>query len=95
MKPPGTDSLDTIELVMAIEEAFEVELPEADERTVGGPGELVDWLEAHLGSRRPNKTARALLRKLAHDQQRPELAEGLERPWRREQISAIVREIFR
>jgi len=36
-----------------------------------------------------------MLKKLAHDQQWPELAEGLDKPWRREQIAAIVRELFR
>jgi hypothetical protein len=36
-----------------------------------------------------------LLRKLAKGRNNPELAEGLEGTWRREQIAAIIREIFR
>jgi hypothetical protein len=36
-----------------------------------------------------------VLRKLAKSHNNPELAEGLEGTWRREQIAAIVREIFR
>jgi len=44
---------------------------------------------------RPNKAAAALLRKLAKDQDNPELAMGLEGTWRREQIAAIVREMLR
>jgi hypothetical protein len=36
-----------------------------------------------------------MLRRLAKAHNNPELAEGLEGTWRREQIAAIVREIFR
>lgn len=89
------DSLDTIEMVMAIEEVFDVGLPDAEPITFDGPSEIVDWLEVSLANQRPNEAACALLKKLAQDQQRPELAEGLDGPWRREQIAAIVREIFR
>jgi hypothetical protein len=88
------NSLDTVEAVMAFEEAFGVELP-VKPGDVGSPQEMVDWLEIHLSNQRPNKEAAALLRKLAKDQNNPELAEGLEGTWRREQIVAIVREIFR
>jgi len=48
-----------------------------------------------LSSQRPNQDAAALLRMLAEAQKRPELAEGLDGTWRREQISALVRDIFR
>jgi len=42
----------------------------------------VDWLELYLSNQRPNKEAAALLRKLAKDYNKPELAEGLEGTWR-------------
>ncbi len=95
MRPDTTDSLDTIEKMMAFEEAFEVHLPDTGPEALSGPNELVDWLEVSISNQRPNKAARALLRKLAKDQQSPELARGLDGPWRREQIAAIVREICR
>jgi hypothetical protein len=95
MRPDTTDSLDTIEKMMAFEEAFEVDLPDTAPETFSGPNELVDWLEVSISDQRPNKAARALLTKLAKDQQSPELAQGLDGPWRREQIAAIVREISR
>jgi hypothetical protein len=44
---------------------------------------------------RPSKGAAALLKRLAKAHNNPELAEGLEGTWRREQIAAIVREMFR
>jgi hypothetical protein len=89
------DSLDLVEAVMLVEEIFETEIPDNDAKDFGSPREIVDQLEPHLSNRRPNKQAAALLRKLAKAHNNPELAEGLDGTWRREQIAAIVREIFR
>ena len=93
MKLRETDSLDTVEMVMAIEEVLGIEIP--GNTRFESLAELVDRLEVVLSNRRPNKEAVVLLRKIAKDRQQPELAERLEGPWRREQIAAIVREWFR
>ena len=93
MKPREMDSLDTVEMVMAIEEVLDIEVP-GDPRFESAR-EIVDRLEAVLSNRRPNKEAAALLKKIARERQQPELAEGLEGTWSREQIVAIVREWFR
>ena len=95
MRSKAMDSLDLVETVMLIEEIFGTDVPEGDAENFGSPREMVDWLELHLSNRRPNKDAAAFLRKLAKAHNNPELAEGLEGTWRREQIAAIVREIFR
>jgi hypothetical protein len=95
MTPRPTNSLDLVEMVMAFEEAFDIEIPNDVLEHFGTPSELVDLLERLLSNQRPNKAAKALLRRLAREQQRPELAEGLEGTWRREQIAAIVREMLR
>jgi hypothetical protein len=95
MKPIGMDSLDTVEIVMTFEDVFGVDLPNPSPETFRSPDELVDWLEVPFANERPNKAAQEWLRKLATEQQRPELADGLDGPWRREQIDAIVREVFR
>ena len=95
MIPKAMDSLDFVEAVILIEEIFGTDLPDHDVEGFGSPREMVDWLEPHLSNRRPNKEAAAFLRKLAKTQNRPELAEGLEGTWRREQIAAIIREILR
>jgi len=87
-------SLDLVEAVIAIEEIFGADIPDKDAENLGSPSEIVDWLEPHLSNRRPNKVALAVLRKLAKAHNDPELAEGIDGPWRREQIAAIVREIF-
>ena len=88
-------SLDLVELVMAFEEVFDVEIPDNDIADSDSLAELVDRFERALFNQRPNKAAKALLRKLAKEKQQPELAEGLEGTWRREQVAAIISEILR
>jgi hypothetical protein len=95
MKPQEMDSLDTVEFVMMIEEVFGTDIPDSDAESFCSPREIVDKLEQRFSNSRPNEAAKALLKKLAKDQARPELAEGLDGTWRREQIAAIVREFFR
>jgi hypothetical protein len=95
MTPKEMGSLDLVEMVMAFEEAFDVEIPDDDIAQSDSLAEVVDRFERALSNRRPNNAAKALLRKLAKEQQRPELAEGLEGTWRREQIAAIISEFLR
>jgi len=95
MIPKAMDSLDLVEAVMLIEEVLGSEIPDSDAENVGSPREMVDWLELHLSNQRPNQEAAAMLRRLAKAHNNPELTEGLEGRWRREQIAAIVREILR
>jgi hypothetical protein len=56
--------------------------------------EIVDWFEMRLRGWGPNTAAALLLKKLARWHNNPKLAEGLHDSWRREQIAAIVDEIF-
>jgi hypothetical protein len=95
MIPKAMVSLDLVEAVMLVEEVFGTEIPDNDAEHFGSPPEMVDWLELHLSNQRLNQAAGALLRKLAKANKNPELAEGLEGTWRREQIAVIVRELFR
>jgi len=44
----GADSLDTVELVMALEEEFETEIPDEDAEKITTVKEAVDYIEAHL-----------------------------------------------
>jgi len=41
----GADSLDIVELVMAIEEEFEIEIPDEDAEKVVTVGDVVDYLK--------------------------------------------------
>jgi len=48
----GADELDTVELVMAAEEAFRVTIPEEDVSSLKTVGDLVRWLDRHLSGQR-------------------------------------------
>jgi acyl carrier protein len=43
----GADSLDTVELVMAFEEEFGIEIPDEDAEKITRVKEAVDYIEAH------------------------------------------------
>jgi acyl carrier protein len=43
----GADSLDTVELVMAFEEAFEIEIPDEDAEKIRTVKDAVDYIQAH------------------------------------------------
>ncbi|MFQ5677774.1 MAG: acyl carrier protein [bacterium] len=45
----GADSLDTVELVMAFEEEFEIEIPDEDAEKLNTVGEAVAYLEKKMG----------------------------------------------
>ncbi len=43
----GADSLDTVELVMALEEEFETEIPDEEAEKITTVKEAMDYVEAH------------------------------------------------
>ncbi len=43
----GADSLDTVELVMALEEAFEIKVPEDEEGKLTTVGAVIKFVEEH------------------------------------------------
>jgi acyl carrier protein len=45
----GADSLDTVELVMALEEEFETEIPDEDAESITTVQLAIDYVESHLG----------------------------------------------
>ncbi len=44
----GADSLDTVELVMALEEEFECEIPDEEAEKINTVGQAVDYIKEHL-----------------------------------------------
>lgn len=44
----GADSLDTVELVMALEEKFEIEIPDEDAESIRTVSDVVDYIEKHI-----------------------------------------------
>ena len=43
----GADSLDTVELVMAFEEAFDIEIPDEEAEKIRTVKDAVDYINAH------------------------------------------------
>lgn len=43
----GADSLDTVELVMAFEEEFDLEIPDEDAEKIANVGDAVSYIEEH------------------------------------------------
>ncbi|GAK50320.1 acyl carrier protein [Candidatus Moduliflexus flocculans] len=43
----GADSLDTVELVMALEEAFEIEIPDEDAEQIKTVNDAIKYIESH------------------------------------------------
>ncbi|HRG16145.1 MAG TPA: acyl carrier protein, partial [Pseudomonadota bacterium] len=44
----GADSLDTVELVMALEEEFECEIPDEDAEKITSVQMAIDYVKAHV-----------------------------------------------
>ena len=44
----GADSLDIVELVMAIEEDFDIEIPDSDAEKVVTVGDVVDYIKENV-----------------------------------------------
>ncbi len=47
----GADSLDTVELVLALEEEFGVEIPDEDAEKITRVKEAIDYIEKHSGKK--------------------------------------------
>jgi len=43
----GADSLDTVELVMAFEEAFEIEIPDEDAEKITTVKDAIEYIQSH------------------------------------------------
>ncbi len=44
----GADSLDTVELVMALEEAFSLDIPDDDAEKIGTVGDAINYIKNHV-----------------------------------------------
>ncbi len=44
----GADSLDIVELIMALEEEFDIEIPDSDAEKVATVGDVVDYIKEHV-----------------------------------------------
>src|SRR4029434_1339828 len=54
----GADSLDTVELVMAFEEEFGIEIPDEDAEKITRVKEAVEYIDSHAQSKKEPRPAR-------------------------------------
>ena len=52
MEDLGADSLDTVELVMAFEEEFGIEIPDEDAEKITRVKEAVEYIESHAKTKK-------------------------------------------
>jgi hypothetical protein len=87
-----------LEKIEFVEELFGIDFPDeldvTEDLTVNNPREVVDYFELHLRGWGPNPAAATFLKEMSKKHNNPALAEGLHSSWRRDQISAIICEIF-
>lgn len=76
------DSLDSVEVLIVIEEAFGVEVSDAEAEAMTTPRHVVDWLLPRVCQKVPNDVALRYLQK------------RFTGVWQREQIAAVVRAII-
>ena len=48
----GADSLDTVELVMALEDEFSIEIPDEDAEKITRVKEAIDYIESHAKTKK-------------------------------------------
>jgi acyl carrier protein len=51
----GADSLDTVELVMALEEEFDCEIPDEEAEKITTVGQAIDYVNAHYNKDKEKK----------------------------------------
>ena len=44
----GADSLDIVELIMALEEEFDIEIPEAEAEKISTVGDVVEYIKSNV-----------------------------------------------
>ena len=76
------DSLDGVEVLIALEEVFEVEITDAEAEAMTTPRHVIDWLVPRVSEKDPNEKAMRIL------------DEQYVSAWDRARVSAVVRAII-
>lgn len=92
VQSPSFNFFNEIEKVELAEEVFGTNVPL--DMAFDNPREIVDYLVLQLRGWGPNPFASDFLKQLATKRNSPGLAQGLHDSWRREQIAAVIQEIF-
>jgi hypothetical protein len=76
------DSLDSVEVLIAVEEAFDVKITDAEAEAMATPRDVIDWLLPRVNDKQPNEKAMRIPNGQSVS------------PWDRAQVSAVVRAII-
>ena len=76
------DSLDSVEVLIAVEETFGVTITDAEAEAMATPRDVIDWLLPRVSDKQPNEKAMRILNGQSV------------LPWDRAQVSAVVRAII-
>ena len=52
----GTDSLDIVELMMDIEDEFDLSIPEEEAQKISTIGDAINYVAQHAGDKKPEKS---------------------------------------
>jgi len=88
-------SINLIDVILAIEESFGVEIPDLDAEAFGSPRDIVEWLALRLTGKPIPPQAALLLENLSRQEGASESVLHADGTWRRGQIEAVVQEILR
>jgi len=88
------DSLDSVEVVIAIEETFDVTISDRDAEAMQTPRSVINWLLPRVQGHVPNDVARRCLLKLSERDSRTDLLKDIGEPWSAEQVIAVLRDII-
>ncbi len=88
------DSLDSVEIVIAIEETFDLVVPDEAAEGMTTPRHIIEWVLPRVGGEVPNDAAVAWLKRIAAREHRSDSNDGLKQPWQRERVASVVREII-
>lgn len=86
------EKIELAEYLFGVDFPVEIDVPE--DLTLNNPREVVDYFSVQLRGWGPSPAAADFLKDLAKKYDSPALAEGLHGSWRRDQISAVIRELF-
>ena len=92
MQKPDFNFFNEVKEIEFAEDLFGTDLPV--DLAFDNPRHIVDYLASQLRGWGPNPVAGDFLKQLASKRKSPALAQGLHDVWRREQISAVIQEVF-
>jgi acyl carrier protein len=88
------DSLDSVEVVIAVEKTFDVVITDEEAQGMQTPRHILNWLLPRVGNRAPNKKALHMLERVSVREKQAMLFRNDGSCWSEEQVVAVLHEII-